>query len=145
MRLAYHSTGSALSAYALDVWLAATKAAIGSVVSPGVLLNVSDPAAPWAFENETSAEDRATLGGVGWSKINHTRRVGDWSFPNMGATEAGYWRAWYSATQGGRVPFVVEMPLSGGSIAVRCPTGVILRLTSPGRWRLGGLRVEEVL
>ena len=137
MRIAYHSTGASLTAAALQTWLTATIAALGSVGSPGVLITVSDPKRPYVWSDaEILADDRQALGGKPWARLLGQTRGGLLEFNTVSATEEALWAAWHLATYGGRVPFVVELPHDGEVVAV---SGSVTRVS-----RLVGFRRHEV-
>jgi hypothetical protein len=108
MRIAYHPTGSALHPSALDALLV-TWAAAWPTVSGGTLLVITAPKRPFKFEADTTATDRQTLGGRQWSKIHNTQKVARLEF-FVNSTEAATWRTFYAATNGFRLPFIVEHP-----------------------------------
>ena len=143
MRIAYHSTGAALTDYALGVWLAAAKAAIGSVSAPGVLVTLADPKHPHAFETETLADDRATQGGAVYSRILGTVRRGHLEFQTIADADAAAWRSWHTATEGGRVPVVIEMPLTNESVIVKAAVAAPLVQTNYKRWQPADWNVSE--
>lgn len=142
MRIAYHPSGSSLSTFALNAWIAAALADI--TASPGVVVNVQRPNYPYPFKPNTNADDRMTRGGRGFSRIQYTARAGSWKFSSVPNAQIAIWDAWYAATQGFRVPFVVELPLSGGNAAVRAPGPYPLVLDKPLLWS-GSLNVQEYL
>lgn len=146
MRIAYHSTASALQPAQLSAWLTATLALsavdFDALASPGVLLTITDPDYPFAFERQRLATDRQTLGGVGYSRQYGGQRSGDWHFSRVHAVEIAAWRLWYEATAGLRLPFVVEI----GSDRYRAiaPGPFPLTLTAFERWS-GALPIREAL
>jgi hypothetical protein len=135
MRIAYHSTGAALTDYALGVWLTAAKAAIGSVSAPGVLVSLADPKHPHAFETAVLSDDRSTQGGAAYSRIMGTVRRGRFEFITIDDADAADWRSWHAATYGGRIPFVVELPLTKESVIVKAGVDSPLLQTSYERWQ----------
>ena len=145
MRLAYHSTGSALSQAALDTWLAASIAALGSVVAPGALIALPDPKRPYAFGTEILSDDRATLGGTQYSKVQASVRRGVLQFQSIAEADLATWTAWHAATLGGRVPFIVELPHSVGAVAVTARIDRVAELTDYKRWQPVTLAVTEYL
>jgi hypothetical protein len=108
MRVAYHPTGSALSAYALDAWITASTAAWPTVTG-GTLVVLTSPQRPFRIEKDTLADDRVTIGGRQHSKVNFSKRVARLEF-TITATQVALWRTFYDATQGFRLPFIVEHP-----------------------------------
>lgn len=144
MRLAYHSTGASLSATALQAWLDATVAALGSVSSPGVLISVSDPKRPYAWSvADILADDRRTLGGRPYSRLLGSVRAGNMEFNPVGAAEAALWEAWHLATYGGRIPFVVALPIGGEVVAVTSNVDRIAELVSYRRYQITPLSLVE--
>lgn len=135
MRIAYHSTGADLTDYALGVWLAASKAAIGSVSSPGVLVALADPRHPHRFETAVLSDDRATQGGAQYSRILGTVRRGEFEFNTIADADAAAWRSWHSATYGGRIPFVIELPLTGEVVIVKAAVEQPLQQVGYKRWQ----------
>lgn len=145
MRLAYHTTGSALSKAALDTWLAASIAAIGSVAAPGALIALADPKHPYAFGTEILSDDRATLGGAQYSKVHASVRRGVLQFQSIAEADLAAWTAWHAATLGGRVPFVVELPFSVGAVAVTARVDRIAESSGYRRWQPVTLAIAEYL
>lgn len=143
MRAAYHTTGAALSRYALDVWLAASIAALGSVSSPGALITLPDPKRPYAFGTEILADDRTTLGGVEYSKVHASVRRGRLEFQTIAEADLATWTAWHAATLGGRVPFVLELPHSVGAVAVTARVERVAELVGYKRWQPATLAITE--
>lgn len=135
MRIAYHSTGADLSDYALGVWLAAAQAAIGAVSAPGTLVTLADPRHPHRFETAVLSDDRITQGGAVYSRILGTVRRGEFEFPTIADADAAAWRAWHAATYGGRLPFVVELPLTREVVIVKTAVEQPLQQTSYKRWQ----------
>lgn len=143
MRLAYHSAGTTLTAYALDVWLAAAKAAIGSVSSPGVLLALPDPKHPYAWATDVIADDRNTLAGLPWSRVQGTLRRGRLEFQTIPQASLAAWEAWHTATLGGRIPFVVELPHNAEAVAVTARIPRVAELTAYRRWQPASIEIVE--
>ena len=143
MRIAYHSTGADLSDYALGVWLAAAQAAIGSVSAPGMLVTLADPRHPHRFETAVLSDDRITQGGAVYSRILGTVRRGRFEFNTVADADAAAWRAWHSATLGGRVPFVVELPLTREAVIVKAAVAAPLEQTSYRRWQPASWELVE--
>jgi hypothetical protein len=135
MRIAYHSTGASLTDYALGIWLTAAKSAIGLVTSPGVLVTLADPTHPHRFESAVLADDRITQGGAQFSRILGTVRRGEFEFPTIADGDAAAWRSWHAATYGGRIPFVVELPLTKEVVIVKAQVEQSLQQTSFKRWQ----------
>lgn len=135
MRLAYHSTGASLSDYALGVWLAASRAALGSVSAPGVLATLADPRHPHAFELAVLADDRSTQGGAMFSRILGSVRRGRFEFNTIADADAAAWRSWHAATYGGRIPFVLELPLTREVVIVKAAVATPLEQTHYRRWQ----------
>jgi hypothetical protein len=136
MRIAYHSNGATLTAAALDAWIAATLAlsagAFDALASPGVLIEITDPDYPFAFEDSTHADDRITQGGEPFSRVLYTGRRGDWRWSNVLTAELASWRAWYAATTGFRLPFIVE--IGDERYPAVAPGPFPLQLTRLERW-----------
>lgn len=145
MRIAYHTTGSALTKYALDAWLAASIAAIGSVSAPGALVIISDPKHPYCWGTEIIADDRTTLGGAQYSKVNASVRRGILQFQTIPEADLATWTAWHLATLGGRVPFVIELPHNVGAVAVTARIPRVAELTAYKRWQPTTLELMEYL
>lgn len=135
MRIAYHSTGADLTDYALGVWLAAADAAIGSVSAPGVLVTLADPKHPHAFETAVLSDDRSTQGGAVFSRVMGTVRRGRLEFISIADADAAAWRSWHAATYGGRIPFVVELPLTKEVVIVKATVESPLMQTGYKRWQ----------
>lgn len=145
MRVAYHSTGSALSKAALDAWLAASIAALGSVSAPGALIVLADPKHPYCFGTEILADDRTTLGGAQYSKVHASARRGTLQFQTIPESDLAAWVAWHAATLGGRVPFVIDLPHSVGPVAVTARLDRVAELISYKRWQPATLAIAEYL
>ena len=144
MRLAYHSTGASLSATALQTWLDATIAAIGSVSSPGVLISVSDPKRPYVWSDaDILADDRRTLGGKPYSRLLGQTRGGTLELNSVSAAEQALWAAWHAATYGGRIPFVLELPHDGEVVAVVADVRRISSLVGYKRHEIAALKLTE--
>lgn len=135
MRVAYHTTGSALSDYDLGVWLAASKLAFGAVASPGALITLADPRHPHAFETAVLSDDRTTQGGAVYSRILGTVRRGRFEFNTVADSAAATWRAWHVATYGGRIPFLVELPLTSEVVIVKAAVPAVIEQTHYKRWQ----------
>jgi hypothetical protein len=144
MRICYHPTGDTLTRAQINAWIAAALAGIDTV-SPGVLITVQNPEFPYAVEQSTVADDRVTLGGIGYSRIRYRAKGGVLKFAYVNDTEVtSLWRPWYAATDGGRVPFVIDLPLAEGLLAVRAPGPFPLQREKPAFWS-GGLTLAEHL
>lgn len=135
MRIAYHSTGASLSDYALGVWLAAAQAALDAVSAPGTLVTLADPRHPHRFEAAVLSDDRITQGGAVYSRILGTVRRGEFEFPTIADADAAAWRTWHAATYGGRLPFVVELPLTREVVIVKAAVEQPLVQSSYRRWQ----------
>jgi hypothetical protein len=135
MRIAYHSTGASLTDYALGLWLAASQAALGSVSAPGVLVTLADPKHPHAFELAVLSVDRSTQGGAVFSRILGSVRRGRFDFNTIADADAATWRAWHAATYGGRVPFIVELPLTKEVVIVKSTVAAAIEQTHYKRWQ----------
>lgn len=146
MRIAYHATGSALTKAALDTWIAATLAlsagAFDALASPGVLIEITEPNYPFAFESSVSADDRITLGGVSYSRLHYTGRRGDWQWSNVITAEIAAWRAWYAATSGFRLPSIIE--IGDDRYPAVAPGPFPLQLTRLERWGGAAAFVEAL-
>lgn len=129
MKIAYHPDSATLSAAVLDAWLAATLAAWPDA-GAGTLITVRDPKHPMRIEADTAADDRTTQGGRQFSKIKYTRREIALEFPPIRESEAAIWRAFYAATNGFRLPFIIEHPLTMGKIVVHGGQAFPFTLTS---------------
>lgn len=145
MRVAYHTTGSALTKAALDTWLAASIAALGSVTTPGALIALADPKHPYSFSAEILADDRATLGGAQYSKVHASVRRGVLQFQSIADADLAAWTAWHAATLGGRVPFVIELPHSVGAVAVTARIARVAESAGYRRWQPVTLAIAEYL
>lgn len=144
MRIAYHPNSATISAYALDAWLAATVAA-WPTVGAGTLIDVRAPRHPLRIESDTAADDRTTRGGRQFSKINYTRREAALEFPPITEAEAAIWRAFYAATQGFRLPFILEHPLTLAKIVMQGAGPFPFTLTSRGQYSGGQVKWSERL
>jgi len=136
VRIAYHTSGATLSRGALDAWIDATLAlsavAFDALSPPGVLIEITDPDYPFSFEQSTQADDRLTIGGEPFSRLRYTGRRGEWQWSNVLTAELATWRAWYAATSGFRLPFIVE--IGDDRHAAVAPGPFPLRLTRLERW-----------
>lgn len=136
MRIAYHATGAALTKAALAAWIDATLAlsagAFDALAAPGVLIEITDPNYPFGFEASTNADDRLSVGGAPWSRIHYTGRRGGWDWSNVITAEIAAWRAWYAATTGFRLPFIIE--IGDDRYAAVAPGPFPLLLTKQERW-----------
>lgn len=110
---------------------------------PGTLVTVDSPVKPFAFEDTVFADDRESLGGVGYSKVHHTARAGPLSFEGVPNGQLPSWRAWYGATSGFRRGFVIEEPLNLSIHLVRAPGAFPLVLMRGTRWA-GAMAVKAV-
>lgn len=146
MRIAYHATAATLTPAQLTAWMVATlalsAAAFDALAAPGVLIDITDPNYPFAFEASTHADDRLTLGGVSFSQLLYTGRRGDWQWSNVVTAEIAAWRAWYAATAGFRLPFIVE--IGADRYPAVAPGPFPLQLTRQERWG-GAATVLEAL
>lgn len=155
MNIAYNPDGASMTRDDLFAWCLSV---LDLVVSPGiftapdpaVVIQITQPDYPYIFEASTIADDRVTLGGIGYSKLRYTARMGNWTFSNIWQAEISDWRLWYAATQGFRLPFVVDLPDGSGGAIVRAPCAFPLALTAFERWGTNGadsntLLVQEVL
>lgn len=146
MRIAYHANASSLPPAQLQAWLVATlalsAAAFDALAAPGVLIEITEPNYPFAFESSVYADDRATLGGVNFSQLHYTGRRGDWQWSNVVTAEVSAWRAWYAATAGFRLPFIVE--IGDARYSAVAPGPFPLLLTRQERWG-GGAALMEAL
>lgn len=146
MRVCYHSGASALQPAQLSAWLTATLALSGAaftaIASPAVLVSLTDWDYPMAFETAVVADDRVTLGGVGYALERYRGRAGDWSFSRVHTVEIAAWRAWYAATAGFRLPSIVE--IGSDRHAIVAPGPFPLELTGFERWG-GSMSVREAL
>lgn len=144
MRIAYHPTGAAVTAYALAQWLDAARLDIAA--APGTVATLADPKHPYAFGSEILADDRETQGGKRYSRIRAVRRRATLEFPSISMADDAAWQAWHLATQGGRVPFVWEEPTTRELIAVTCTvTGLVSRIEQYQRSQPVSLELVEWL
>lgn len=141
MRIAYHPSGSSLSAAQLAAWVAAALADIEA--SPGVIIHVSAPRLPYYFGSQILADDRMTLGGRQYSRINATLRRAALEFQPVRTTAASAWSAWYDATVGGRVPWIWEEPETLELIAVTCALDTDIRRSHRRHWQPSALTLTE--
>ena len=116
MRIAYHPNGSSMTTYQLRQWVNSAKS--NPSAPPSILITVSHPTYPYDFGLSVMADDRKTVGGDDYSRILSARRRGQMTFGISDATENELWKAWHSATLGGRVPYLLEEPLTNEWIAV---------------------------
>jgi hypothetical protein len=146
MRIAYHSAGGTLYAEQLEAWIAQTLALapeyFTGLAAPGVLITITDPDYPFALESSIVADDRVTLAGTAWSRVKYSGRSGAWQFSNVPTSELDDWRAWYAATKGFRLPFIVE--IGTARYPVVAPREFPLRLDRFERWS-GALAPLEAL
>ena len=143
MRIAYHPAGATLTAVALRAWITSAKAAIAAPPSPGVALKLTDPRRPYWFGTEVLSDDRSSVGGVDYSRVQASVRTGALTFNAVSASEYATISAWHIATKGGRIPFVLELPDTKEIIAV---TTRILRcgeLTGYKRWTPAPWGIKE--
>ena len=110
MRIVYHPTGSALKSSQLRALLDAALLNMSTPALPLVALDMGLPDYPYQIEPLFLSDDRRTLGGTSYSRINAILVSGTLNFSNIHSSEVAGWRAMYSATQGMRLPFAVELP-----------------------------------
>lgn len=118
MRLAYHPNAATMTAYALNAW--AAQSAVDVFSGGGVVVTVSNPKHPYRFGVEVVADDRETQGGNLYSRVRSVRRRGTLEFPVCTSDENNVWVAWYLATLGGRVQFMIEEPETLSWVLVKC-------------------------
>lgn len=141
MRVLYRPDGDTLTRAQLRAWVALTLADFEGAA--GVMIEITDPQYPYAFERSAVADDRRTQGGVHYARIRYQGRSGSWVFGLVPEVEMPDWRAWYDATMGLRLPFVAEAP-GLGPVACLAPGPFPLQQQSPLRWG-GQMAVEEWL
>lgn len=142
MKIAYHPDAASLTPAALAAWLIAAIADIDAPPAPGIAATITRPNYPAAFETGVVADDRATQGGVGYSRILYRGRTGTLDFTNVPHGEIPAWRAWYAATLGFRLPSVIELD---AAYAIVAPSGAFpLQLVRQERWA-GRLEIREAL
>lgn len=111
MQIAYHPTGSSLTSTLLDAWIASTLSG-WPAVGAGTLISVKGPSYPVHVEDSVNSEDKMSLGGRQFSKVRYTGRIARLEFRSVLEADAAKWRLFYSATQGFRLPFILEEPLT---------------------------------
>lgn len=149
----YHPDAATMTAYALRQWLASTLADVLSTPpadreittppSAGALLDLGLPDYPWQFEPRHLTDDRETQGGVHFSRLRAIRRQGTLNFSSVPGSVIPHWRAWHTATQGGRLPFIAQLP-DLAVLPVLTPGDFPLSLVRLERWR-GALNLIEAL
>ena len=143
----YHPDAAVMTPYALRQWLDSTEAAAVTdreITAPpvsGRLLDLGLPDYPWQFEPRHLAEDRETQGGAHFSRLRAIRRQGTLNFSNVPGSVIPHWRAWHVATQGGRLPFLAQLP-GLAVLPVLAPGDFPLSLVRLERWR-GALNLIE--
>lgn len=143
LRIAYHTAGINLNRYRLLAWCKEVAAAgLDSVASPGAVVTLTPPSLPWAFEPSVNADDRRSEGGLLFSRVLYTAREGEWAFDNVPEPEVAAWRAWYVATKGWRLPFVLEF--RDLLVVAVAPGPFPLAMSRPERWA-GRMTIIEAL
>lgn len=111
MRIAYHSSGSTMTAAALKAWITSTLSN-WPTVGAGTLITVKSPTYPMRIESDVISDVQATKGGKQFAKIRYTGKFATFEFRNVTETDIAIWRAFYNATKGFTLPFIVEVPIS---------------------------------
>ena len=143
MRIAYHPNAANMSDYALRVWLAA--ASIDVFSGGGVVVSVGTPKHPYSFGVEVTADDRETQAGQMYSRVRSVKRRGVIEFPVCSPTQNDVWKAWYVATLGGRVPFMIEDSLTSEWVTVKAKNAGVPTLTEYQLYQPATLEVVEWL
>lgn len=143
MQIAYHATGSSLTAAALDDAIAAAISGWPSVGSL-TLVTLRDPSFPFHFEKTTTSDDRTTMGGRQFSVVRFSGQQADMQFSGMTESEVAAWRTFYDATLGFRLPFVVEHPMTLQKYAMQGAQAFPFKLTTRGAYD-GSVRWQQAL